>query len=427
MIIGELNMKETQLSDLLPYDPSTKKNGCVKKGLKEYQALLKALIEAVHSLRARDFEKFDSLVGENACEIRAIAVALIALNSLVKVDDLNDLALVSLNKVDLLLKPSSIDLLMRSEESLKSLFEREGLDISLANDELFIILSFLLTEMKTVMASEKQINSIYRVEASDPKKICRFGDVSISFARGLISKTKRMLATASVQFVRSYACRFQDQPLMRMVSEEFTVLQNTLPCTPMFWTYKTILRAAQEEGVPLVIHVKFIEKNEGGYAVVGQDYMIFESVNGSFVEVAAENVDLEKPACIVQGVVSNENGQSLTKAEWKELMRETAVADVILAGAADHRQFPDQALDANIEQLQDSEYENYKAMAKGNGFSDENPTTFFIQHVYAACIGKVVRRMQIETLNLAQLRELVKISSRSRPVPTFESRFAGVG
>lgn len=418
-------MEENLLSHLLPYDTSIKKHGCIKKGLKEYQSLLSAVIEAAHSLHARDLEKFDSLVGENACEIRAVWMAIIALKNSINIAALSDQALMSLSKVTTLLNSNKIDLLMRSEESLKSVFEKEGLDISLTAEELIIAQSYLLTEMKTVMDSEKQINSIYRAEVSDPKKICRLGDVSVSFARSLISRIRRMLATASVQFVRSYACRFQDQALMKMVSEEFTVLQNTLPCTPMFWTYKTVLRAALEEGVPLVIHAKFIEKNAEGYAVVDEDYMIFESANGSFVEV--EGIDLDKPACIVQGVVSNENGQNLTRAEWKELMRETSITDVILAGAADHRQFPDATLDSNIEKLQDSEYESYKGMAKRNGFSDENPTTFFIQHVYAACVGKVVKR---ELLSLAQLKELVARSSRSYRLPIFPaapSAVIGVG
>ena len=418
-------MNEKYLSHLLPYDTAMKKYGCLRKSLKEYQSLLTAFLEAIDSFRASDLEKFDGLVGENACEIRAVWMATIALNESVDIDTLYGLILAVLKKIDMLLAPSSIDLLMLSAVSLKDILEKEKLDLFLTNDEMAIVLAYLLAEMKIVKNAGEQRNSLYILEVSDPKKFIRFGDVTISFATKLLGRIRRMLATASVQFVRSHAYRFQDQPLIKMVSEEFTVLQNTLPCTPMFWTYKTILRAAQEEGVPLVIHAKFIEKNRDGYAVISEDSMIFESRNGSFVEVGAENIDLEKPACIVQGLVCNENGQSLTKAEWKELIRETSVIDVILAGAADHRQFPDEKLDANIEQLQDSEYESYKAMAKRNGFSDENPTTFFIQHVYAACIGKVVKRAEI--LNLAQLKELVKISSRSRPIPAFDSRFAVVG
>src|SRR5581483_11688897 len=413
-------MKGQFLSNLLPYDANLKKHGCLKKGLKEYQSLLKALLEAAYHFEAGDLEKFDSLVGENACEIRALWVAAIELNDTIDAEDLRDRVSLALKTVDSLLVPSSIDTLMRNDVSLKDLIEKQGFDILLTIEELFLIQSFILTEMKLVMDSEKQMCSLYRVETSDPKKLCRFGDVSISFTRGLISKVRRMLATASVQFVRSLAYRFQDQTLIRMVSDEFTVLHNTLPCIPMFWTYKAVLQAAKEEGIPLVIHAKFIEKNSDAYVVVSEDYMVFQVKNGEFVEMDSKHMDRNRPAFVIQGVVANENGQSLTKAEWKELMRQTSVVDVVLAGAADHRQFPDSALDARIEQLGDSEYESYKAMAKRSGFSDENPTTFFIQHVYAAPIGKIVKG---EILNLDQLRELIQRSSASHCIPIPGSTF----
>ena len=55
---------------------------------------------------------------------------------------------------------------------------------------------------------------------------------------------------------------------------------------------------------------------------------------------------------------------------------------VIFAGAADHRQYPDPEEDLRIEQLGDEEFEGYRKMARANGYSLENPSTFFIQHVY---------------------------------------------
>lgn len=55
---------------------------------------------------------------------------------------------------------------------------------------------------------------------------------------------------------------------------------------------------------------------------------------------------------------------------------------VILAGAADHRQYPDPKEDQRIEELGDEEFEGYRKMARANGYALENPSTFFIQHVY---------------------------------------------
>jgi len=62
---------------------------------------------------------------------------------------------------------------------------------------------------------------------------------------------------------------------------------------------------------------------------------------------------------------------------------------VILAGAADHRQYPDPKEDRRIEELGDEEFESYRKMARANGYALENPSTFFIQHVYPMTVGKL--------------------------------------
>lgn len=63
--------------------------------------------------------------------------------------------------------------------------------------------------------------------------------------------------------------------------------------------------------------------------------------------------------------------------------------DVILAGAADHRQYPNPEEDKRIEALEDEEFEGYRKMARANGYALENPSTFFIQHVYSTTVGKL--------------------------------------
>lgn len=62
---------------------------------------------------------------------------------------------------------------------------------------------------------------------------------------------------------------------------------------------------------------------------------------------------------------------------------------VILAGAADHRQYPDPEEDRRIEELGDEEFESYRKMARANGYALEDPSTFFIQHVYSTTVGKI--------------------------------------
>src|SRR5271157_3898330 len=71
------------LHQLLPYDPATKIAKALFIGLKEYQMLLNAALEAIRYFQQGNLKKFDSLVGENACQIRAVRLALIATQRLV--------------------------------------------------------------------------------------------------------------------------------------------------------------------------------------------------------------------------------------------------------------------------------------------------------------------------------------------------------
>ncbi len=402
------------LSQLLPYETDSRKNGSLQTGLKEYQTLLRALHEATLYMQASDLERFDSLVGENACQIRAVWLAILASKGPFNLVRLQNQITNVLSKVAALLAPKTIASLMRGNESLKTVLEKENLDISLIPEELFMIKSYLLTEMKTVVSAHEKIASLCRIESGDPKKLQRLGDISTSFARNLLSKVRRMLATSSVQFVRNYACANQNPSLKRMVSEEFTTEQNTLPCIPMFWTYKTVLAAAQEEKIPLILHVKFLEKTPEGFSVIDEEYLYFKTAhNGSYAPTQPNEFDLDKPACVIQGIATaGENGRILTKSKWKASIEENGVIDVILAGAADHRQFPNPELDQLFHGLNDCEYENYKSHAKREGFSFKNPTTFFIQHVYAAIVGDILRKMTIKNSKRSIVEEFLTTLQR---------------
>lgn len=402
----------TFLSHLLPYETDKKKNGFLRKGLKEFQSLLIAFLEATEAFQNGRFEKFDSLVGENACQIRAVWMAIVASKGSVEINKLNERIIKALKKIDLLLTPKSIDSLMGSDESLKSILEKDELDISLTIDEAMMIQSYLLCEMKVVNPEEK-MTCIYKFESTDPKKIKRFGDITSSFADNLLSRLRKLLAASSVQFIRERAAI--SQSLTKMVSEDFTVEQNSLPCIPMFWTYKTVLEAVQSENIPLIIHVKFLKEESNGYTVVDEEKLFFKfAQNGSYVAAKANEADLDKAGWVIQGVATAKDGQLLTKEEWKASMTQRSIIDVILAGAADHRQFPDQTKDHLVEALQDSEYLDYKALAKKEGFSTENPTTFFIQHVYASRVGNILEKLSIKKDKIFKIEEFFSLPEREK-------------
>src|SRR5579871_1411316 len=71
------NVTNYYLSELLPYDPSKKINGDLKTSLTEYRLLLKAAKLALKAFQSGELEKFDALLRENACQIRAVKVAML--------------------------------------------------------------------------------------------------------------------------------------------------------------------------------------------------------------------------------------------------------------------------------------------------------------------------------------------------------------
>lgn len=388
------------LSQLLPYETESKKHGSQRTCLEEYQALNRAFLEANQALEKGELEKFDSLVGENACQIRAIVIAITFSKSLVDIRSLKDRILKVLSKVEALLATKTINSLMQSEDSFKSVLEKEELDIPLTHEEIYILQSFILSELKTVASSEKEMISLHRIEIADYKKLRQFGEVSNSFAKRLLNKLRKQLAAASIQFIRETASAFQDPSLMKMVSQDFIIKHNTLLCIPMFWTYKIVLLAAQKEQVPLIIHVKFLKEGPQGYIVINEDQLFFKfAPNGSYVATKPNESDLDKAGWVIQGVViADKAGPLLTKERWRSSMARRPITDIILACAADHRQYPDLTKDALFETLKDCEYENYKTLAKKEGYSIENPTTFFIQHVYAVRVGNMFDNLSIQKL-----------------------------
>lgn len=276
---------------------------------------------------------------------------------------------------------------MRSDQSFQSVIEEHKLNIYFSHSAIILIISFLLSEMKTVDIDEKHISTIFRIEHTAPKHLKRYGDVSTSFSINLVNNLRKMLAKATVEFVRQQALAMEDLQLIVMASDAFTVTHNGLPCIPMFWACKTVLATAQHNQIPIILHAKFLKKSGEGYVQIDEEKLFYQvDETGTYQSVHPS--DLDRAACIVQGIACI-NEDSWSKSEWTAEMSAKSVIDVILAGAADHRQYPDPALDHMFENTQDPEYRIYQQRALAEGFAAENPSTFFIQHVYAALASKV--------------------------------------
>lgn len=378
------SLDQQYLSDFFPYDPFQKKHSELKKGLTEYRFFLCTASLAIQHLQDGNLEKFDSLVGENACQIRAIKIALIASDNSIHYKDLLLKIKNTLGIVDELLDNSSMQPLMLKGYTLKEIIDRYGLDIQLTSDEIFLIQSYLLSEMKESRSDGEILPSLLRIERCSPSALQKkHPNVSYSFIEKLAKKLREHLSKTSVDFVRKVASELQNPFLMKMVGKEFERKHNNLVCIPTFWTFKILFSLAKKRGIPLVIHVKFLNELGFGYRIVDEEILIFKPCQKkkTYLECELKAKDLEQPLCILQGVICPKKGMSLpSKEEWKDRMRSNSMIDLILAIGADHRQYPD----PNLVPILEEEYMQYKMFAEDKGLSLTNPTTFFAQHMYCA-------------------------------------------
>lgn len=164
-----------------------------------YGLLLDMANGALQAFQAGRLEEFDALVGENACQIRAVKVAM-----------------------------------------LYRAYNPTSFQGNLNPDDVFLIGSYILCKAKKTEREDLTL-----VEKEDITPLSREG-CGNSFLRELVKKTRKVIAQASIQFVRSLAT---DPTSKRMCSEEFTIGQSM----PMFWTYKTLLAV----GLPIVFKAKF--------------------------------------------------------------------------------------------------------------------------------------------------------------------------
>lgn len=259
----------------------------------------------------------------------------------------------------------------------------------------------MLTIAKEDNSEEKEFSSLFRKDTGVPKKLKQFGNISSTFAYNLVRNTRKLLSISSVNFIKKLTPTTETN--YKMISDEFTIKYGDWLCLPMFWTLKILLNYLQAEKIPIVMHAKFLRSsNDNKYTVFDEDFLFFEPSfdsnvpfknNDSFSSYATAN-----SALIIQGIVvcpNQSQNELFNKNEWKKFINSIPITNIILAGAADHRQYPDSKIDEElINPLKDAEFESFKTFAKKMGFSIENPTAFFIQHVYAQKIEKLIQRQK---------------------------------
>jgi hypothetical protein len=387
-------MTNIDLCKLLPYDTSVNINkyGEVISKLKEYKFLISALNNSIDNFQKKKYQKLDSLVGENACQTRGVFFADMARDNWSFSTLIDKINLIN-QTINELINVDSKKYPRKFEESFDSFLKSFKLDLELDERIVYMLGCRLLQRTKVEKSRGVTIK-----EVADPKRLSKFGNLSGSFFDRIVRKLRQKIASDSVCFVQNCAQNLNQPELIKMTSKEFVIDHNSWPCTPMFWTYKALLMHMQQNHIPIVVKARFIDSKDET-KVLEQIKFAYKSGDRidslDFKVVPFESIN-DQACCIFEGIVVVDN---LDVDAWKKKFDSYSLKDIILSGVADHRQYPDEKYDARVLDLHDPEFESYREMAKKEGFSMDNPSTFFIQHVYAAKIDQLdkVKKSKTET------------------------------
>lgn len=362
------------LSGLLPYDLEEKKNGALEKCVDDYNLLIASLEKTLDAIVCKNYEQFDALVGENACQIRATRIAIEAKSALEDIPALKKEICLVKARITAITNPKLL------RKTFQQLLNERQLNINISDTISFCLQAYLLTYTKTMNLEN---STVYRKdEKLVPKKLMEISKVNASFADSLIKRTRQRMSMESVNYVRRQAILAEDPKLINMTENRFEAKINSWSSLPMFWVYKILLQSARRNAVPLLFIAKFYDKkNMDTLMDIEKIYFRYSEEQDRYEEADPSSLNLDQPIICIQGAVSTDEQGMKNRDEWRQKITSNNVK-VILKGAADHRQYPDVEEETRLKEVTDFEYTQMRIAAKAEGFSIDNPSAFLVQHVY---------------------------------------------
>jgi hypothetical protein len=347
------------------------------KSLVEYSVLLVALIQTIEALERGDIDKFDALVCENLCQIRAV------INCINTKDCLESLLKIKTNVEGILEKvKKSLNVSPSKNFDLKTFLENEGLNIHLSANEILFVECFLLTIVK------KQTGNLDQPEITDIKLLKNLApeekwadSISDGFRKKLIDKIRGEVSRISAPFLRYLACEHDD-----LTSLEMLVQKNIIPikgreCPPTYWATKVLVQAILDHRLPVVLWIK--QKNELNKLV--KEFCLYyksDSSKNKFIKKSPLLIHAKKLAIVMQADCQRKKGILPNKEISFCEIEQYNLLDIILAYAANHRQYPDSQKDIFVEGTIDATYHFYKKKAIEWRVTRDDPSLFHISHIY---------------------------------------------
>lgn len=430
---------DTNFDNIAQNDVESKKACCTLLGPNDFfkksmnigkEALLEIFSfwkQSIEQFTERNFIKYDALVGENACHIRAFALLNIfhkknhdhrfqkALQHIISVlaRNIRSLSTTSIEKSD-------------TQIPVKEFLENNSLLFDLPYNYLFemkyIIDSFLLTTTKeslpTIGLTLKEKTSFQPV---------RDWGFAYNRAQYLVHNTQKALSALSCKYILTEALHLPDTGLKHMLHIKKDSHGRSF--IPQFFTAKVLFFRALHKKNPLLFKVT---RHHNLKPIDTLTIMFTTSEDGSDFTVCNHKLKSNTPVIMVEGVINYESTPESMEM-YKERLLSFSILSVLLANFASHPQYsgdlkhlppPFEEAYTLMEQenlcpqkilMEQRDFEYHKKYATNHGCSLENPNLLFVNHMYLDIAeNHIVEHSEIKQANtsLYQVSEETNLHAR---------------
>ena len=370
------------LSTLLPYDLTLVTPVALKNGLKGYSFLLEALDQTATSLQNKELPKFDAIVGERLCQIRAI--------KLIKIFSSIFSTLDSLMEQISLIKRQMSAIKPLPQISFEQLLKDHNLEIALTSDQMFALQAYILTYIKQPVESTKKTAALLDgVEESKLEKLKELGDVTGKFSLNLVKELRMQLSAASVSFIQEQSSIFNMyQEFEHLKSKDCVVTYRDCQCLPFFCVNDVLVQTMLRDRIPLVVKIVRMAQDRDHEKIGEKQAFFFDALDGRKYHLSSPSEqDIYRLAFVVEGVMCRHFENLPDDKALAEELSKHDFLDIFFANSALHTQYPDSSKN---ELVSSEKFMMYKRNDRQLGCSIEDPSLLLINHVFCDTVSKAL-------------------------------------
>lgn len=370
-------------------------------------------MEALTDFKYHKYHLFDALVGENACQLRAAKIVDLAERLTAGLDQEIDAEIENSEKI---LKQINILKATLEKEKMElpktkpRLFEYchvKGIGLKLTSDLTFIVLSHILNKAKRIKGDQAK-PYFYRecTDATAMVNLCRTYDIfnTVSTAKDekksrepdqiekkksnplqnkllvMIKNFQFCLSKASVVYLKQQAqllpISAENRLSIQMIEEPAVYFGHTI--TPCFYSLGILMKSAAQKNQSALIKVKRFSKDN---KAIDEIHILYGTSPNDSTFKMKKCGSSSIPVMVLEGYAVSDDHLSLSAANYIEMFESFGMMEILLANAAQHAQYLG---DENNKKIKpDESREQYKVKAEKIGCSQDNPSFFLIDHIYA--------------------------------------------